>query len=85
MALPQNNRYGYMQANWKWGEVLCKRAGIYGGPLNRRRRGTVHELEAWITYYRNKLAKGDYCRKRAAKIIARFEKALEDAKKTHFD
>jgi hypothetical protein len=97
MALPQNNLHGYMQADWKRGEVLCQRAGIHGGigagskgsrgnhneyRLNRRRRGTVHEIEEWIKYYRNKLAKGDYCPKRAAKIISRFEKALEHAKET---
>ena len=55
-----------------------KRLGIYGGPLNRRRRGSVKELTEWIAHYRKEVAEGRFCPKRGAKIIARFEKQLAD-------
>jgi hypothetical protein len=65
------------QSDYKAGERLSKRAGLSGGSLNRRRQGTVEELDGWIRYYRNAVARGEFCPVRAAKIIARFERAGE--------
>jgi hypothetical protein len=59
------------------GEVLSKRLGIYGGYLNRRRRATRTELAEWIRYYQGRAERGEFCPKRAAKIIAHFQRILD--------
>ena len=65
------------QSQWRAGEVLSKRLGIHGGYLNRRRRATRTELMEWIRHYRNQAERGDYCPKRAAKIVAHFRRILD--------
>jgi hypothetical protein len=72
-----------IQSEMKAGRVLAKRRGIYGGPMNLRRRGTACKLREWIKHYRKEVDEGRFCPKRGAKIIAHFEKLLE--KSNHDD
>ena len=68
---------GHRQSTSKEGERLCKRQGIYGGRLNRRRRGSRQELEGWINYYQKQIDLGTFCPKRGAKIIKHFQAQLD--------
>ena len=68
---------GVWQSRSKAGQLLERRLGIYGGYLNRRRRASRKELTGWIEYYQKQTEQGNYCPKRAEKIIAHFQRLLD--------
>jgi len=68
---------GERQARSKAGRLLERQLGIYGGYLNRRRRASRKELTEWIVYYQKQAEQGNYCPKRAAKIITHFQRLLD--------
>jgi hypothetical protein len=66
-----------LQSQYRAGELLSKRFGIYGGFLNRRRRASRKELTDWIRCYQKQVSSGTYCPIRGGKIITHFQGLLD--------
>ena len=68
---------GDRQSDSRYAQCWMGRKGAIGGPLNRRRQGTVAELEEWITHYKRLIRTKKFCPIRGEKIIAKFKEAIE--------